>query len=394
MISYSDSRHSSNKWTLALWYALATVLIYIMFISSLLPLAGGHPWGLLGFGRHFAIDCYDQVPERFVRSESGYDGQMYFVLALSPLVRDSATLGFHLDNQALRQQRILYPFVTYLLAGGNSACTAWFMFIINVFTAGMIVFIAARILDHMRQPIWLSLLIGLYPGFVISISRGLTEPLCVLWILSAILMWRQRPILAGVMLGLAVLTRETALLVAVGFGCAWLLKMIKGASRGPSIWIWIIPLSVYLLWNGFLMLWIIDSSSIGAAASANIGWPLTGLFESLVKNATFQPLKHLLFLFFILIIIVWQCFTAKVSNPGYNPLFLGWVLYGILLSLTGIGIWDNSPGLLRVATELNILAFLLVAASGYSRWKPVAVMWMGAWSLSAFGEYFRYGLMN
>lgn len=381
-----------NPWLSALWYAVATVLIYSMFISVLLPRAGGHPWGFMGFSRHLTLDHQELVPDRFISSEFGYDGQAYFVLALSPFVRDPAGLGFRFDNQALRQQRILYPFIVHLLAWGDSSRTAWFMLIINVLTVGGLVALAVWILHRMGQPAWLSLLVGFYPGLAVSVSRGLTEPLCLAWVLSAILAWRRRPLLAGGFLCLAVLTRETGLLVAAGFGCAWLWGIIKKDSLAPSVRIWLPPLVIYLLWQGFILHWV-TGSVVGTAASEKIGWPLEGLIEALKEIVSVPTPDNLFFLFFIVMTIGWQLFVATAAGSRRDPLFLGWGLYCVLLSVVGMGIWDNSPSLLRVSSEWNLMGFLWVAASGYCRWKPVATVWASAWLLSAAGEWYRYGLI-
>lgn len=393
MISYNFSTYSDKKsWFSALSYAVAAVLIYTIFASLIVSRAGGHPWGLLGFYRHLTLDCQKQVPERFVSSEFGYDGQAYFALALSPFVRDPATLGFRFDNQVLRHQRILYPLIVHLLAWGDSCRTAWFMLIVNVFAIGALVAVSARNLSHMGQPAWLSLLAGFYPGFAVSVSRGLTEPLCLMWVLAAIFVWRRQPWLSSGMLCLAVLTRETALLVAAGFGCAWLLGIKNKDSFAPPAKIWVLPLAAYLLWHGFLLLWVADSSA-AAAALTKIGWPLVGFIGAVVKNTNAPTVINLFFLFFILITVAWQFFTAKTIKPRRDPLFWAWIFYGVLLSVAGLDIWDNSPGLLRIATEWNVLGLLLVGVSGFSRWKTVAAIWFGAWLLSAAGEWYRYGLI-
>jgi len=158
------------------------------------------------------------------------------------------------------------------------------------------------------------------------------------------------------MLGLAVLTRETALLVAAGFGCAWLLEIIKKEEDVPPSRIWIFPLAVYLLWHGLLQFWVVHGS-IGQAASEKIGWPLTGLIQSLWKNASTPTPDHLFYLFFIFATLVWQFFVAATARRRNDPLYFGLILYGVLLSVVGRDIWDNSPGLLRIAAEWNVLGF-------------------------------------
>jgi len=382
------------SWIAAFQYAAVVVLVYIVFVSPLIHRAGGHPWGLLGFSKKLTKESFQtQVPARFISSEFGYDGQAYFVLALSPFVKDPAPLGFRFDNQALRQQRILYPLIVHLFAWGDSSRTAWGMIIVNILAIGGMVVFSARIFQQMGQPPWLSLLVGFYPGLAVSVPRGLTESLCLAWIFAALLLWRRRSLAAGVLLALAVLTRETALLVAAGFGCAWLWGILKKTHGIPPARIWLLPLATYLLWHGFLRFWIPDGS-LAAAASTNMGWPLSGLFQALMKLITHPGPTELFFLFFILATFAWQFFVVIKAKIKPGPLFSAWVLYGALLSLVGMDIWDNSPGLLRVTTEWNLIGILLIADSKFCQWKPLAAVWMTAWCLSAAGEWYRYGLIG
>lgn len=365
-------------WVKAFQYAAVAMLVYIVFVSLLIPQAGGHPWGLLGFFKNLARDYQTQVPERFISSKFGYDGQAYFVLSLSPFVKDPEALGFRFDNQALRQQRILYPLIVHLFARGNSSRTAWGMIIINIMAIGAVVAFSARIFSHMGQPPWLSLLVGFYPGLAVSVPRGLTEPLCLVWIFAAISSWKQRPWAAGALLGLAVLTRETSLLVAAGFGGAWLWGILKKTPGIPPARIWILPLVTYLLWQGFLLFWIADGG-VATAASTKIGWPLAGLLKAFQKLLTHPGPVELFFLFFIATIFAWQLFVVNAPKAKHDPLVLSWILYGVLISVAGMDIWDNSPGLLRVTTEWNLIGILLIANSKFCQWKKIAAVWMAAW---------------
>jgi hypothetical protein len=391
-IFYFTKNSGQHPWLPPLLCGAVVVLVYIGFLAILLPRAGGHPWGLIGFSRNLTIAGQDQVPEQYVSTQYGYDGQAYFVLALSPFIKNPSELGFRFDNQILRQQRILYPFLVHALAKGDSERTAWMMFIVNIAAVGILVVLSAQILSQMQQPFGLSLLAGFYPGFAVSVSRALTEPLCLVWVLSAIRIWRRHPFLAGAMLGLGVVTRETAILVAAGFGCAWLVGIIKKDPTRPAIWLWVFPLLTYILWHGYLIFYVADSS-LGSAASSNIGWPLAGFIGALWKNLTEPDILHLYFLSFMGITVAWQFFVVKKARKQRNPIFYGWIFCGVLIVLAGLDIWDNSPGLLRIATEWNILGLLLVAGSGFARWKPVAAVWVGVWLLAAGGEWYRYGLI-
>jgi hypothetical protein len=223
---------------------------------------------------------------------------------------------------------------------------------------GGVVFLAGRFFEHVRQPSWLSILPAFYPGLAVSVPRGLTEPLCMVWIIWALLVWESRPVLAGVMLSLAVLTRETSLLLAAAFGIIWLWGLSKKRQQFRLAPIWALPASVYLLWRVLLHCWILDDT-VASAVLKHLGMPFVGLIEAIEGILGTPTPDKLFFLLFILMLLGWQIFVGSVARPSFTPLFLGWILFGILVSVSGVDIWDNSPGLLRIAREWSVLGLFL-----------------------------------
>lgn len=55
----------------------------------------------------------------------GYDGQFFYRLALRPWTHQRTEFGITLDQPAYRQQRIVYPLLTFILARGAPPATAW-----------------------------------------------------------------------------------------------------------------------------------------------------------------------------------------------------------------------------------------------------------------------------
>jgi hypothetical protein len=54
----------------------------------------------------------------------GYDGQFFYRLSLRPWTQERTEFGITLDEPAYRQQRIVYPLVSFVVARGGPAATA------------------------------------------------------------------------------------------------------------------------------------------------------------------------------------------------------------------------------------------------------------------------------
>ena len=68
------------------------------------------------------VDEQDLSSElRVLEDSGGYDGQFFYRLALDPFTNERTDFGIRLDAPAYRQQRILYPLVVWVVAGGGTA---------------------------------------------------------------------------------------------------------------------------------------------------------------------------------------------------------------------------------------------------------------------------------
>src|SRR5215469_10972811 len=72
-----------------------------------------------------------QTPYEHIRigfDRNGYDGQFYYAIARAPWRRHD--LG--IDDPAVRQARILYPVVSWLLSAGDAHRLLWVMPLVNL----------------------------------------------------------------------------------------------------------------------------------------------------------------------------------------------------------------------------------------------------------------------
>jgi hypothetical protein len=185
-----------------------------------------------------------------VLPDEGYDGQFYYRLALDPADLHRSAFGIHLDT-VFRLQRIGYPALAWALSLGHHRWVPTTLVLVNVAAVtviGGLGGLAAR--DAGRHALW-GLLIPAYFGFVFSVARDLGEPTAAAFLLAGLLAHRRdRPVLAGILLSCAALTRETAM-VAVGVILVFRLGAVVARRARPGVaeLTWILPVVAFAAWQ-------------------------------------------------------------------------------------------------------------------------------------------------
>jgi hypothetical protein len=198
-------------------------------------------------------------PDARVESPAGYDGQYFWLMALSPLLADSSVRGLSEDDQEYRAQRIAYPTIAALMALRQPALIPWTLLALNVIVLLLATTLAAAWARHCgHSPLW-GLAIGLTPGLVLATMRDLSDPLAVTALIGGLIAWRlDRRWAAATMLGLAVLTRETMLLGVVAVladGAAGYLRASgaqerRRSARGATAVV-AVPLACFAVWQTY-----------------------------------------------------------------------------------------------------------------------------------------------
>jgi hypothetical protein len=301
----------------------------------------------------------------------GYDGQYYFRLALDPFTRQQTAFGIPLDWPAYRQQRILYPALAYALALGQARLVPWTMILVNYlaicalgFTGGM--FACA----FGRDATW-GLLISFYPGLLFSLNRDLTEVLGMSLAVAALLLLHRRQILFGaVTLALAVLARETFALLAGALLVAWAWRMFRGQARWTEGACLMIPLAVFCVWQ----LWLFATwGNFGAVGHTFIlGPPMKDLVSFAATQVSGLPTAARVFILYQLILLAGTVFLAATAVPGSaidGGVKLAWAGYAFIVSrVTNEWVLNtHAMALLRAASELMALSFLILLGSRYSK---------------------------
>jgi hypothetical protein len=169
---------------------------------------GGNLTGLILFGRSFAASTHPPAGA-LVGSPYGYDGQFFYVQALDPLLLHPATASaLKLAGAAFRLQRMGYPLVAFVLAGGQASAVPVSLLAVNVLMlcGGCL---AAALYTHHRgwSTAW-AVALTLMPGMLLPTLRDLSDPLATVSVVTGILLVsHQRRWSAAAALTAAVLTR-------------------------------------------------------------------------------------------------------------------------------------------------------------------------------------------
>ena len=235
----------------------------------------------------------------------GYDGQFYYRLAIDPLAWAHQAFGVTFDVP-YRISRIGYPTLAWLLAGGHAFLVPVSLVAANVLALAVAVGCAAGLArDAGRSGAW-GLLVAGYWGFLWTMARDLTELVAAAALLAGLLAIRRRHFaIAGLLLAIAVLSKETALLLVGTIALARLVGWVRAATgrrplafaespgeltrSGPG-WedaTWLVPLAAFVGWQ--LTLWArLAAIPLVSSDRSNSGPPFAGLADG------FRHYLHLL----------------------------------------------------------------------------------------------------
>lgn len=367
-------RKSNSPWVVL----LITLLLYGTFVQSYLKAQGGDVTAFIVAGSRFTDPDRTLTPLKILPG-AGYDGQFYYALALKPNTVIRSQGGVRLDNPPYRQQRILYPFLSWLLAGaGRPERVLWAMVWVNLLGLGWIGWFGARWAQWMgRHALW-GVAVPLFPGFLLVLARDLTEIVELAFLCAAV--WAyvgNRHSRAAFCLMLAVLAKETALVVVLAAGICTLLS-VTGRLYRPR-WRFVAwPILAYGAWQ--IWIWRVwDAFSFSRRTVAfNVGAPLS-LWQRVLHHLQAAPptlqrlwIIELVSLGAFALWVWWAIFRSRA------PVLVkvAWGIY-FLLGLTLRHFLGGDWAFLRAMSEFYVLgAFILLGArTGAIRLFTPAIGW-------------------
>jgi hypothetical protein len=327
-----------------------------------------------------------------VGSGSGYDGQFYYRMALSPFDVAHRAFGIQMDT-AVRFGRIMYPFLAWMAAGTREAAVPWTMVAVNIAGIGALGVMGAVLARDGGRRVWWGLLLPGSFGFLWTLSRDLTEITEAAFLVAGLLaLRRQRPGLAAAALTAAVLSRETALVavgcVAVVQGRDWW-RARTGASSptsaapGAMALSWIVPIVAFVAWQLVVLARTGHLPATGSG-SRNVGVPFEGLARGVSHYGALLPDVRALLWFGELVVMAALVVTAALAlrhsgAPDHER--LAWVAYVVLALCLAPAIWLGDVGF-RSLNDVYALSCLVILASA-RRPRLIALALAGSWLVVA-----------
>ncbi|MCU1672388.1 MAG: hypothetical protein JWN77_501 [Frankiales bacterium] len=302
----------------------------------------------------------------------GYDGQFAYRLAVDPTELDRRAYGVVIDSP-LRLQRMTYPAVVHVAAGGERSLVPLALVVVNVLGLGLLALLSALLArDAGRAPVAGLLVVGFF-GFCTTLGRNLTEITTVTLLVAGLLLWRRDRIpLAVLAFTGAVLSRESALLL---YG-AFLLGQLPAATRRTRLLAAAPPVAfaawqavcaaatgqVPLLSSGGKNL-VLPFSDLAPAAG---GWLLGALSLDRASLITTGQLLALA----VVVTAAALALRASVSPLGLK---VAWLVSLLLVVSLSANVWVG-PADFRTAAELHATSALVLLDSRRSLWLPALLV--------------------
>jgi hypothetical protein len=312
-----------------------------------------------------------------VVARGGYDGQFYYGMALDPANFARTAFGIRLDTFS-RLERIGYPTIAWLLAGGRRSLVPATPIITNAIALGTLGLgggLLAR--DSGRHAMWGLVLAG-YWGYLWSTGRDLTEITAVAFLVLGLYFYRKdRPRLGGALMLSAVLSKETAVYVVLVIALTRLVRLMMRSDPRPlgSIDVaWGLPLFPFSSWQ-FAVFAGTGTLPLTASGQANLGQPFVGLVDGL-RHFLSDPLhvSSLLRLgeFAALAILVIAAATSIRSSSAPLHERLAWVAVVLLTICVAPSIWLGEVGF-RSLDDVYLFSWIILLGTSRRLWTLAAI---------------------
>jgi hypothetical protein len=314
---------------------------------------------------------------------SGYDGQFYYRLALNPANLHRSAYGIRIDS-AYRVQRIVYSVLAFVVAGGEARLVPYSLVVVNVILLGALAWLGATLArDCGRSAAW-GLSVAGYFGFLFSLGRDLTEICEACFVVAALLLLRRGwPVAAGLALSVAVLSRETALLVVGGAALVCLTDVARGrrpAGRPDAAWV--LPVVAYTVWQ--ILGWVVlGALPFRTDAENNITYPFVSMVHALASNVEQFPSEHAavwLAQLAVLGVVVGSAGAHVATSRARPTEKCAWVLaVGLAILLTPT-VWESHADF-RGFEDLYVLSCVVLLDSD-ARLRSVGVLVALLWAVT------------
>jgi hypothetical protein len=346
--------------------ALITAVFYSAFLLRLLTVRGGDVSIFVVAGGP-GVDEQRVPPGLTVIPDiGGYDGQAFYRLALDPFTRTRTAYGVELDTPAYRQQRIGYPLLVWAFSlGGRPLLVPRMMVAVNLIALVAMAVVGAWFARfHGRHALW-GLVFPFYPGFLMTLSRDLSEIVANCFALAAIVaITRRRFGVAVLLLSYAVISRETTVVVAMGLGAAWLFDKVRRLQPRVPAYTFIIPAAIYIGWQRLLAVWWGAPPMV--PTRSDIAFPFSEyarvLGEAIARGSSIQRVYFAECAFLALVIVAVIVEAVRVRPPA--EWLAAWTGHFAIASLLPPTVWAEDVAFMRVLGDVFVISAVIVTGYG------------------------------
>lgn len=366
--------------------AVAAVAAVVALVVVTLRLST-FDWNPTGFvwASDLVVERDEAPPSLLVRSEiSGFDGTGFYRFALDPFTRERTDFGILLDHPAFRHQRVLYPLVVWAATGGDAVRVGWALIALNLIGLIAIAWLGARIvLDQGGRAAW-GWIFAANPAVALSLGLDTAEIVAATFLLATILALRRgRFASATAALTLAMLARETTLVLAAGGGLAWLWARARKRDPLVPLWVFLVPAIAYGIWEVVLRWWW-GHWALASGAGLDITLPFVGIARG---AADWFPLDEALDGLHVVLLVAIVLFVAtagrslvRVAGLPHERAALGLAM--VVVALTSDAIWFHHWRFLRATSELYTLGALVILSDARApayRLGVAPAIWLALW---------------
>jgi hypothetical protein len=328
----------------------------------------------------------------------GYDGQFVYRLAIEPFTTHLTGHGITFDVPAYRQQRIMTALLARIVSEIPGVSTAVALIVVNAAAVVVAVVAGMRLAADLGRRPALGILVAVPAGVVAGFVADLTEPVAWAAVLVGIVFARRhRWLAASAAFAIAMLARETAAIVVLGFLIESLIVLRRERTRETIRRMWLLVAGgVETAWQ--LWLWHIWGTlpvlaglrSVGVRASftsspdalvhrSTSRLPGLGIVQTFLEglatgdtSSTTLGISYLVERVILLALIVtaaWALVSQR-ARPGI-ALTVSWALSAaVALSMTS---WQDDIQFLRAAMEAwGLSIFVLMTVR--TRWAASALV--------------------
>lgn len=321
---------------------------------------------LIAMARHYSLLDFVHLGTVWANHDPsgtwGYDGQFYYQVARNPLQAYQ-----YMDNASFREQHILYPLVVGILSFGQTALIPVMLLLVNVVSVALTVELVGRLLEKYGFSPWFSLAIGLYFGQTAGTLFDTAEPFTYFLICLGVwlVLEKARFAPAALVMGLATLAREIALLFLLGYAGFFFLNR-KWGKCAKFLLLGVAPLALWLL---SLRLIFGQSGLTFTQPFEHI--PFAGIFAHYDGLAGIKKFALLVVLMFLPTLACWVLLVVELMRRQFwHAMYFILLANVVMITLMNHHSYDELISCGRIATGLvlSVLLYGMLTRKKYILW--------------------------